>query len=220
MPNYRGSSGRGQRFASYSRGGMGAYDEPDLVSMTQHLVAQGWADKDRLVVGGWSQGGYLSYLSAVRNGAHDLDWKFRGAICGAGVSGWDTMVMTSDIGYEQAQYAGRAPWAATAKHDALSRSGSAIWEFREAAEARRMPPLLILHGQDDKRVPVSQAHGFRRALDQTGLMGQTEFVTFVSLSKLTNIKHRYPREGHHFTERKHVEDMMGRMVSFIAKNLE
>ncbi|KAK7992607.1 Alpha/Beta hydrolase protein [Apiospora saccharicola] len=139
IPNYRGSSGRGQRFASYSRGGMGTYDEPDVVSMTQHLVSQGWADKDRLVVGGWSQGGYLSYLSAVRNGAHGLGWRFRGAICGAGVTDWDTMAMTSDIGYEQAQYAGGAPWAAAEKHNVSSRSGSAIWEFQEAAEAKRIP---------------------------------------------------------------------------------
>ncbi|KAK8131354.1 acylamino-acid-releasing enzyme [Apiospora sp. TS-2023a] len=206
MPNYRGSSGRGQRFASYSRGGMGTYDEPDVVSMTQHLASQGWADKDRLVVGGWSQGGYLSYLSAVRNGAHGLGWRFRGAICGAGVTDWDTMAMTSDIGYEQAQYAGGAPWAATDKRNVSSRSGSAIWEFQEAAEAKRIPPLLILHGQEDQRVPVSQAHGFRRALDQAGLMHHTEFVT-------------YPKEGHHFTERKHVEDIMERMVSFVNRHL-
>ncbi|KAK8043915.1 hypothetical protein PG994_012753 [Apiospora phragmitis] len=123
MPNYRSSSGRGHQFASYTRGGMGIYDEPDVVSLTQHLVAQ---------------------------------------------------------------YAGRAPWAAADKPDASSRSGSAIWEFREAAEVRRIPPLLILRGQEDRRVPVSQAHGFRRALDQAGLMDQTEFVTFVPLISLRN----------------------------------
>jgi dipeptidyl aminopeptidase/acylaminoacyl peptidase len=34
IPNYRGSNGRGERFASYVRGGMGIYDEPDIVAMT------------------------------------------------------------------------------------------------------------------------------------------------------------------------------------------
>ncbi|KAI1847613.1 hypothetical protein JX266_006465 [Neoarthrinium moseri] len=175
MPNYRGSSGRGQCFASYSRGGMGLYDEPDIVAMTQHAIELGLANKQRLVVGGWSQGGYLSYLSAVRNGTHGLGWRFSGAICGAGVTDWDAMAMTSDIGYEQAQFAGHAPWRGESRH--VHVSGSAIREFPAAAREGRIPPLLILHGEQDERVPVSQAHGFRRALDEAGLMSQTEFVT-------------------------------------------
>jgi dipeptidyl aminopeptidase/acylaminoacyl peptidase len=48
IPNYRGSSGRGERFASYVRGGMGIYDEPDIVAMTQYAISQGYADKTQL----------------------------------------------------------------------------------------------------------------------------------------------------------------------------
>jgi dipeptidyl aminopeptidase/acylaminoacyl peptidase len=172
MPNYRGSSGRGQRFSSYSRGGMGIYDEPDVVAITDHVVNMGLADADRLVVGGWSQGGYLSYLSSVRNGTHGLGWRFRGAICGAGVTDWDAMALTSDIGYEEAAYAGSPPWRGWKKP-----TGSALHEFQAAVDEKRIPPMLILHGEKDQRVPVSQAHGFRRALDEAGLMNQTEFVT-------------------------------------------
>jgi dipeptidyl aminopeptidase/acylaminoacyl peptidase len=89
---------------------MGVYDEPDIVAMTQHAIAQGYADKTQLVAGGWSQGGYLSFLSSVRNGAHGFGWRFRGVIAGAGITDWDSLVLTSDVGYMQAQTAGGSMW--------------------------------------------------------------------------------------------------------------
>lgn len=204
IPNYRGSSGRGERFANYSRGGMGVSDEPDIVAMVDWVIHLGYADQERLLVGGWSQGGYLSYLSAVRNGTHGLGWRFRGAIAGAGVTDWDSMVLTSDLGSFQAQMAGNPPWV-MAKTDVSTRSGSALWEFRDAASEGRIPPILMLHGEKDERVPISQAVGFRRAMEAAGL--PFEFVS-------------YPREGHWFRERKHIDDLTERMMRFIRVNLE
>jgi len=203
VPNYRGSSGRGERFASYAGGGMGLYDEPDVVAVVQHAIEQGYADKSRLVVGGWSQGGYLSYLSAVRNGIHGLGWRFRAVIAGAGVSDWDSMTLVSDIGYSQGQHAGGVPWNME-KSSISTRTGSALWEFKGAAKEKRIPPMLILHGEKDSRVPISQAWGFRRALDAAGI--PFEFVT-------------YPREDHTFRERNHLEDLTRRTLQFIKKHL-
>ncbi len=64
---------------------MGVYDEPDIIAMIQHAIELGYADKTRLVAAGWSQGGHLAYLSAVRNGTHGFGWQFRGIVAGAGV---------------------------------------------------------------------------------------------------------------------------------------
>jgi dipeptidyl aminopeptidase/acylaminoacyl peptidase len=204
QPNYRGSSGQGERFARYSDGGMGVYDEPDIVAMTHHAIEKGLADRDRLLVGGWSQGGHLSYLSSVRNGAHGLGWRFKGAIAGAGVTDWDSLVLTSDIGYVQGETAGDAMWNLDGD-DLRNRCGSALWEFKAAAKAERIPPILILHGEKDERVPVTQAWGFRRALDQAGLP-----FTFVT----------YPGEGHFLTRRRHIEDLVGRIVWFVKSQLQ
>ncbi|ORY65781.1 Alpha/Beta hydrolase protein [Pseudomassariella vexata] len=135
--------------------------------MTQHVIVSGYADKSQLLVGGWSQGGYLSYLSS-------------------------------------AQLVGTAPWR-TKKDDVSTRTGSALCEFKGAAEAGTIPPMLILHGEKDGRVPITQAWGFRRALDEAGL--PFEFVT-------------YPREGHHFTERKHIEDLLERVMRFVRAHLD
>ncbi|KAE8447404.1 hypothetical protein EG329_010818 [Mollisiaceae sp. DMI_Dod_QoI] len=203
IPNYRGSSSRGERFANYMCGGVGIYDEPDIVAMTQHAIEEGYADKTQLVAGGWSQGGHLSFLASVRNGTHGFGWRFKGVIAGAGVTDWDSLILTSDVGYMQAQSAGGSPWKLE-KADVKTRAGSALWEFKQASKEGRIPPLLILHGEKDERVPITQAWGFRRALDEAGL--PFEFVT-------------YPREGHFFTERKHIEDLMRRMGRFIRMHL-
>lgn len=204
IPNYRGSSGRGDRFAAYARGGCGIYDHADIISITQKAVEKGFADKDRLLVAGWSQGGFLSYMCSVRNGLQGLDWKFKAAIPGAGVVDGDTMCFTSDIGAVQGELAGLPPWKMR-KDDVSSRSGSAIWEFADAVEEGGViPPMLILHGEQDLRVPIEQAMAFRRALESAGL--PFEMVV-------------YPREPHAIKERKHIVDMGERVLRFVDNHI-
>lgn len=204
-PNYRGNSGRGETFAAHARGGVGTVEYEDLISLVQHTVELGYSDKERLIVSGWSQGGFLTYLSSVRNGKHGHGWKFKAGIAGAGVVDWDAMTLTSDYGATfQSHFAGKSPWK-TEKTDVAGRKGSAIWEFKAAAEEGNIiPPILILHGESDDRVPLSQAVGFRRALQGAGL--PFEMVV-------------YPREGHIFKERRHWIDMAERVLRFVEKHL-
>lgn len=202
--NYRGGSGRGDEFAAFARGGCGLYDYADVVTITQHAIEQGFADSNRLIVGGWSQGGYLSYLASVRNGLHEYGWKFKGAIAGAGVSDWDSMILTSDLTPLEAALAGIEPWACD-KEDVQNRKGSALFEFKDAV--RRVgviPPVLILHGEKDERVPIEQPVAFRKALESADL--PYDCVT-------------YPREGHAFQERKHIVDMVNRIGKFVATHI-
>ena len=200
FPNYRGSSGRGEAFAAAARGGCGTVDYDDTITLTAHAIKEGLADKDNLLIAGWSQGGFLSYLAAVRNGLHGQGWNFRAAIPGAGVSDWATMVSTSDVGGSyQAAFAGKALWECD-KDDTSDRKGSALWEFKRAAEEGVIPPMLILHGEEHERVPLEQAVGFRRAMESAGL--PFEMVV-------------YPREPHDFQERKHLVDMAERVLRFV-----
>jgi dipeptidyl aminopeptidase/acylaminoacyl peptidase len=204
LVNYRGGSGHGRRFASYAQAGAGIFDEPDVVALTQHAIHSGLADPERLVAGGWSQGGHLAYLCAVRNGAHSLGWRFRAVVAGAGITDWAAATLESDAGFFQAQLGCGAPWReGSAGVEGQQRRG-AIWEFADALRDKRIPPMLILHGENDARTPVAQARGFRRALEEAGL--PFEFVT-------------YPREGHHFRERKHLEDLQKRLLLFLRAHL-
>jgi dipeptidyl aminopeptidase/acylaminoacyl peptidase len=91
VPNYRGNSSQGEEYAKYARGFAGTVDYDDIINMVQHGIDEGLIDPEKIVVGGWSQGGFLSYLCAVRNGeklanGKERSWRFKAAICGAGVT--------------------------------------------------------------------------------------------------------------------------------------
>lgn len=199
LPNYRGSSGRGTNFANQAQDpGVGTKDYEDVIALTQHCVESKLSDPEKLMTGGWSQGGFMAYISAVRNGTHGHGWKWRACIAGAGVTDQDAMAMTSDVPIIEAELAGGVCWMQQ-RSDISNRKGSAIWEFAEAAKAKRIPDMLILHGKEDVRVPVTQAWAFHRGCQQWNI--PCEMVT-------------YPRAGHVLQERKQFVDMYQRVVRF------
>lgn len=177
---------------------MGQKDYTDVIDALKAAVAEKIVDPEKVVVGGWSQGGFLSYLCAVRD-----DFPFRGAICGAGVTDWDSLCMSSDIPFFEAALTGRAPWAARDKRDTEGRKGSAVWEMA-ATKPEDRTPVLILHGEEDKRVPLIQAVAFHRGCLEVGW--PCEFVT-------------YPREGHMIEERGHHIDVLKRVRAFCDLHL-
>ena len=65
-------------------------------------------------------------------------------------------------------------------------------------------PMLILHGSADTRVPVEQSVEFYQALKDLG-----KEVTFV----------RYPREGHGFTEPRHLMNRLRRYAEFFGEHV-
>ena len=190
-PNYRGSSGRGREFASAARGGMGTLDYDDVIRTVKAAIAKALVDPERVMIGGWSQGGFLSYLAVTRDA-----FQFKGAVCTAGVTDWDMMVMTSDACAFEEELAGNAPWKMAAG-DTGTRHGSAIWHMQNIKT-----PVLIFHGEEDVRVPISQARGFHRGLMYHGV--DVEMVA-------------YPREGHGIEERAHRVDMLKRLRRFVEK---
>ncbi|MCJ1227515.1 hypothetical protein MMC12_004171 [Toensbergia leucococca] len=192
-PNYRGGSSRGEDFASAARGGMGTVDYDDVICTVKAAISKGLVDEQRVAIGGWSQGGFLSYLAVTRP-----DFHFQAAVCGAGVSDWDMMSMTSDAPFYEADLVGSVPWE-TGKEDVRGRRGSAIWNTKDVRT-----PILILHGEQDARVPVTQAVAFHRGCLHYGV--PCEMVT-------------YPREGHMVAERGHVLDSLKRVRRFCDVHL-
>lgn len=90
-------------------------------------------------------------------------------------------------------------------HDTRNRAASPIWAFTQAIEQSKklnkmiIPPMLILHGQEDARCHVSNASALRRALESQNL--PFEMVI-------------YPRQGHMFHEQKSWIDMALRVGQF------
>ena len=107
-PNYRGGSGRGDDHASQVRGGMGITDYSNIISLVKACVFKDLIDETKVAIGGWSQAGFLSYLAFTRE-----VFQFKAAFCGAGVTDWKMMTMSSDASWFGAKLAGCAPWETT-----------------------------------------------------------------------------------------------------------
>ncbi len=193
-PNYRGGSGHGETFASQDRGAIGTKGYEDIITMTKEGIFRKLFDESRIAVAGWSAGGFLSFLAVTRE-----DFQFKAAICGAGITDWDMMAMTSDLYTYGGEYAGGLPWVMGPKSIA-QRHGSAIWNMSHIKT-----PILILHGATDVRVPLSQATAFHRGCLHYDV--PCEMVV-------------YPREGHSISERKHLLDMLKRAKRFMDVHLK
>ena len=183
MPNPRGGFGHGERFAAAARGEVGQADYQDVLSAVDAAIERGIANPERLGIGGWSQGGFMSAWAVTQTE------RFKAAVMGAGVSDWGMMVMTSDVPDFEQELGKSAPWEGQAHRRHL--------ELRPLTFARNVKtPVLILHGENDARVPLSQATGFHRALKRQGV--PVEFVV-------------YPREPHGVAERAHQIDILKRV---------
>ncbi len=81
-PNYRGSTGYGDKFLTDLVGNENDLDVKDIIAGIQHLIKEGIADPDRVAVMGWSNGGYLTNcLITMKN----PPVKIRAASSGAGI---------------------------------------------------------------------------------------------------------------------------------------
>jgi dipeptidyl aminopeptidase/acylaminoacyl peptidase len=183
MPNYRGGLGRGQAFAASVRGDMGGAEWRDVLAAVDAAVEGGIADPERLGVGGWSQGGFLSAWAVTQTD------RFKAAVVGAGVTDWSMLSLTSDVPSFEAALAGGIPWQEESR-----RHGDARSPLVHAGAITT--PLLILHGAGDERVPATQGSGLHRAL--RGGDVPVELVT-------------YPREPHGVRERAHQADILRRV---------
>jgi len=66
QPNYRGSSGYGDRYESLGYGKWGRTMQDDLTDGVKWLVAEGIADPNRVCIVGGSYGGYAALMGAIR----------------------------------------------------------------------------------------------------------------------------------------------------------
>lgn len=154
-PNYRASTGRGVEFSKLNHGRPAAEEFDDLVDGVDHLIDIGLVDRDRVGITGGSYGGYASAW-----GATYYSERFAAAVSFVGISDKISMMGTSDIPVElyQVHYL-TWPW----EDWALYREASPIY-YAE----RSRTPTLILHGDADPRVHVSQSMILYRYLKLAG----------------------------------------------------
>jgi len=189
-PNFRGSTGRGEKFASANHNDWGNGDYKDDMSGVQAMVDKGLADADRLGAFGWSYGGYMTMWIDTQTD------RFKAISPGAGLPDLYSMYSQTDIHrYMRVFYSEKAPWDNFQEY----------WDHSPMKYiANVKTPTLILHGQADTRVPIPQAEEFYQALSERHV--PVEYVT-------------YPRENHGFNEPKHIQDRWQRYLVFFGKYL-
>ncbi|WP_164931307.1 S9 family peptidase [Erythrobacter sp. HKB08] len=192
QPNFRGSSGYGDRFSNLGRGQIGRKMQDDLDDAMDWAVAQGVADKHRVCVVGGSYGGYAALWAATRNPE-----RYRCAASWAGVTDLD-----AQLKYDKQFF---------------SRKGSNRWRQRVEGEedfdldlvspannAEKLTrPILLAHGKDDSVVPFSQFRKMQRALK-----GSDAEVTELVIED----------EGHSFSKPENEKAWYDALVAFLAKH--
>ena len=190
--NFRGSGGYGSAFLSQGRKQWAGRMIDDLTDGVDHLVKQGHIDRERLCIYGGSYGGYAAMMSAVKEpdlyqcvigyvGVYDLK-AFRDRT--------DITNTREGLGYFQSSIAGT---------DEEMRRDSPITHLD-----RLKAPVFIVHGGEDRRVPVNQAKLLKAALEER------------------NHPHEYyveSGEGHGFFDPEHVEELLTRMARFLDQHI-
>ena len=186
-PNPRGSSNYGRRFRHANYADWGGGDYRDIMAGVDHVIRLGVADSTRLGVTGWSYGGYMTSWIITQTR------RFRAAAVGAGVTNLMSFTGTADIPSFIPDYFRGEFWADLEpyrRHSAMFNIGAA------------RTPTLILHGEADVRVPVSQGYELYNALRRQNVT--TEMVV-------------YPRAPHGPNEPRQQLDIMRRHIEWFAR---
>lgn len=152
--NPRGSAGYGQAWLEAARGRWGEADLPDLLAAVEALIGEGLVDRERVGICGYSYGGYMTNYAITHSPL------FRAAVSGGGIANLVSFYGTSDIG---PFFTG---WEiADSFQEDLERYVRLSAVF---AAARATAPTLLLHGERDDRVPISQSEEMLVALRRLG----------------------------------------------------
>ena len=155
--NYRGSTGRGRSFVRALHDDWGGAEQGDVATAAEHVIGtHDWIDDDRVVVFGGSYGGYSAYWQLVQY--PDL---YDAGIAWIGVTDLEDMFENTMPHFRtelMEKYLGTP-----GENPDLYRERSPVTHVENLAA-----PLLIVHGVNDRRVPVSQARIFREALEESG----------------------------------------------------
>jgi dipeptidyl aminopeptidase/acylaminoacyl peptidase len=187
--NYRGSSGRGQKFSRAIFADWGHYEVEDLLAGVDHVIQMGVADPDRLGVGGWSYGGILTdYLIAT-------DTRFKGATSGAGTA-FTVAFYGTDQYIIQYDHEIGPPWESKAWETYVKLSYPFLHAYRIKT------PTLFLGGERDFNVPIEGSQQMYQALRTLGI--DTQLII-------------YPNENHGIQRPSYVRDRYERYLAWYEK---
>jgi dipeptidyl aminopeptidase/acylaminoacyl peptidase len=150
--NPRGSSGYGEDFSAVLFADWGNKDFEDAVAAVDHVIELGYADPDKLGVGGWSYGGILTNYVITQSD------RFKAAATGASETNYLACYGTDHYQYEWEMELG-LPW----ENRELYLKLSPITKVENI-----VTPTLILCGEHDWNVPLNQSEQLYQRLRRLG----------------------------------------------------
>lgn len=154
MPNPRGSTGYGQAFTDEIRGDWGGKAFSDIIAGVDQVIARPYVDATRLAAAGASYGGYMiNWILGHTN-------RFRALVSHAGLYDLPSFFgATEELWFPLWDMHG-SPWENPETYRQWSPS-------QHAANFRT--PTLVVHGEKDYRVPVTQSMQLFSALQAQGV---------------------------------------------------
>ncbi|HWO02755.1 MAG TPA: S9 family peptidase [Blastocatellia bacterium] len=191
--NPRGSTGYGEKFERGIAGEWGGKDYQDVMSGVDTILNKyPWIDRDKLGVTGGSYGGFLT------NWIIGHTDRFKAAVTLRSLSNF-----ISDEGTRDGAYGHRGDFGGD-----LFENFDMYWDRSPLKYAKNVKtPTLILHSENDFRVPLEQGEQWFRALKHFGVT--TELVIF-------------PRENHNLTrtgEPKHLVESLNWQIYWFDRFL-
>jgi dipeptidyl aminopeptidase/acylaminoacyl peptidase len=192
--NFRGSTGYGKKFLNAGNREWGARMHDDLVDAVHYVVAQGWADRQRIAIFGGSYGGYAALVGATFT--PDV---FACAVDIVGPSNLKTLIETVPPYWQPiiALFHTRVGHPQTEEEFLWSRSPlSKVDQIKI--------PLLIAQGANDPRVKQAESEQIVAAMKEKGI--DHEYMLF-------------PDEGHGFAKPENRLKFYAAAEKFLAKHL-
>jgi acylaminoacyl-peptidase len=160
-PNYRGSTGYGNDFMLAIQPHLVSAPGRDILTGVDALVNAGYADPDRLAIGGYSYGGYMTNWLITQT------TRFKAAVTGAGAVEHAANWGNDDLTYDDAWYLGGRPW----ENPSIYQSEAALFQFNKVKT-----PVHLVQGGADVRVSFLEGVLMERALQSLNIPHQ--FLVF------------------------------------------
>ncbi|MGA2985286.1 MAG: S9 family peptidase [Terriglobia bacterium] len=189
-PNPRGSFGQGEAFTRANVKDFGYGDLRDILAGVDYVVEHFPVDNDRVGIGGWSYGGYMTMWAVTQT------HRFRASVAGAGIANWQSYYGENDIDQWMIPFFG----ASVYDDPAVYAKSSPITFIKNVKT-----PTLILVGDRDGECPIPQSFEFWHALETLGV--ENQFVV-------------YPNEGHMIFDAAHRQNIMQRTLEWYDRHLK
>ena len=191
--NFRGSTGYGKQYARLNNLRLREGEIYDLADAVEWLGATGRVDASRASVMGASYGGYLTMAAVAR-----LPDVFSSGVASVGVSNWITALEGAS---PQLKASDRLEYGDIDDPEdrEFFRRISPITHVKNVRA-----PVMVIHGANDPRDPVTESDQFVRAIREQG--GEVEYL-------------RFPDEGHSIRKLSNRIIAYRRVAAFLERTL-